>query len=107
MAHLLQVGVGSGGMAVLDAVVRHPRITHVTLIDPDVYKPHNVERHLFATADIGEFKGLLAERWLADRRPDLTIDVRLFDVLDPAIQRKSRKLSLSATSAYAPPTTNR
>ena len=47
MAHLFQVGAGSGGMPVLDMLCRDPRITRVTLIEPDVYKPHNVERHLF------------------------------------------------------------
>ena len=48
MAHLIQVGAGSGGMPVLDMVGRDPRLRRVTLIEPDVYKPHNVERHLFA-----------------------------------------------------------
>ena len=47
MAHLLQVGAGSGGMPVLDMLCREPAITHVTLIEPDIYKPHNVDRHLF------------------------------------------------------------
>jgi len=50
MAHLVQVGVGSGGIAVLDALARDERITRVTLIEPDVYKPHNVYRHLFSPA---------------------------------------------------------
>src|SRR6266576_1893264 len=75
MAHLLQVGAGSGGMLVLDLVCRDPRITGVTLIEPDIYKPHNVERHLFPASAVGESKAELAEQWLKDRRPD--IDVRL------------------------------
>ena len=33
MAHLIQVGAGSGGMPVLDMLCRDPRITRVTLID--------------------------------------------------------------------------
>jgi len=53
MAHLIQVGAGSGGMPVLDMLCRDPRITRVTLIEPDVYKPHNVERHLFPPSDVG------------------------------------------------------
>ena len=56
MAHLLQVGAGSGGMPVLDAVCRDPRITRVTLIEPDVYKPHNVERHVFPCSAVGQAK---------------------------------------------------
>src|SRR3981081_1289550 len=39
VAHLLQVGAGSGGMPVLDMVCRDPRIARVTLIEPDLYKP--------------------------------------------------------------------
>ena len=66
MAHLLQVGAGSGGMPVLDMLCRDPRITRVTLIEPDVYKPHNVERHLFPLSAVGESKadpgGALAAR---------------------------------------------
>jgi len=47
MLHLFQVGAGSGGMPVLDLVARDARVGRVTLVEPDVYKPHNVERHLF------------------------------------------------------------
>ena len=50
VAHLIQVGAGSGGMPVLDMVCRDPRVTRVTLVEPDVYKSHNVERHLFPLA---------------------------------------------------------
>src|SRR5437762_13097523 len=73
-------------MPVLDMLCRDPRITQVTLIEPDIYKPHNVERHLFPVSAIGEPKAELAERWLKERRPDL--DVRLFvcDLLDPSAQ---------------------
>ena len=71
MAHLLQVGAGSGGMPVLDLLCRDARITRLTLIEPDVYKPHNVERHLFPPSAIGAPKAALAEAWLKERRPDL------------------------------------
>ena len=57
MAHLIQVGAGSGGMPVLDMLCRDPRITRVTLIEPDVYKPHNVERHLFPPSAVGRTQG--------------------------------------------------
>jgi molybdopterin/thiamine biosynthesis adenylyltransferase len=84
MAHLLQVGAGSGGMPVLDLLARDPRITRVTLIEPDIYKPHNVERHLFPPADIGESKAVLAERWLKALRPELEVRTLVCGVEDPA-----------------------
>jgi len=83
MAHLLQVGAGSGGIAVLDLLCRDPRINAVTIIEPDVYKPHNVERHLFPHAAVGEAKADLADRWLKSIRPDLAISVLPYNLLDP------------------------
>lgn len=87
MAHLLQVGAGSGGMPVLDLLARDPRLTRVTLIEPDVYKPHNVVRHLFPLDAVGQPKALLARDWLLARRPDLVIETLLCDVADPSQQR--------------------
>src|SRR6516162_3088429 len=84
MAHLIQVGAGSGGMPVLDMVGRDPRITHITLIEPDVYQPHNVIRHLFPQSAVGRLKAELAREWLAERRPDLAVDILVCDLLDPA-----------------------
>src|SRR5262249_13642027 len=86
MAHLIQVGAGSGGMPVLDMVCRDPRITRVTLIEPDVYKPHNVERHLFGPSGVGQPKAVLARQWLQERRPDLEVRPLLFALQDPAQQ---------------------
>jgi molybdopterin/thiamine biosynthesis adenylyltransferase len=86
MAHLLQVGAGSGGMPVLDLLCRDPRITRITLIEPDVYKPHNVERHLFPPRDAGQPKAALAETWLKERRPDLDVRTMICDVRDPQAQ---------------------
>jgi molybdopterin/thiamine biosynthesis adenylyltransferase len=96
MAHLIQVGAGSGGMPVLDMLARDPRITHVTLIEPDIYKPHNVERHLFPLSAVGEPKAELAEHWLRERRPDL--DVRIFqcDLLAPEAQADIEAAALNA-----------
>src|SRR5437870_11531582 len=88
MSHLIEVGAGSGGMAVLDLVCRDPRITRVTLIEPDVYKPHNVERHFFAQADVGQPKAVLAARWLRERRPDLEVELLDCDLLDPTYADK-------------------
>ena len=86
MAHLIQVGAGSGGMPVLDMLCRDPRVTRVTLIEPDVYKPHNVERHVFAPSGIGEPKAELAVAWLKERRSDLDVRILACDLLDPASQ---------------------
>lgn len=83
MAHLIQVGAGSGGMPVLDMVCRDPRITRVTLIEPDVYKPHNVERHLFPLSGVGQPKAVLARQWLNERRPELAVQVLICNLLDP------------------------
>ena len=68
MAHLLQVGAGSGGMPVLDMVCRDPRITRLTLIEPDIYQAHNVQRHLFPAAAVGQTKAELARDWLRGGR---------------------------------------
>src|SRR5439155_23030436 len=81
VAHLLQVGAGSGGMPVLDMLCRDPRITCVTLMEPDVYKPHNVQRHVFPLAGVGEPKAELAETWLKDRRPELEVRLLACDLL--------------------------
>jgi molybdopterin/thiamine biosynthesis adenylyltransferase len=84
--HIFQVGAGSGGMPVLDMLCHDPRVMRVTLVEPDIYKPHNVERHLFAPSGIGESKAGLAELWLKERRPDLEILLLECDLLDSAEQ---------------------
>lgn len=83
MAHLLQVGAGSGGMPVLDLLCRDPRITHLTLIEPDIYQAHNVERHQFPLSAVGAGKASLAQAWLKERRPELSIELLSCDLLDP------------------------
>src|SRR5579862_4059190 len=75
VAHLFQVGAGSGGMPVLDMVCRDSRVTRVTLVEPDVYKEHNVVRHLFPPSAVGRLKAELARDWLIERRPDLDVRV--------------------------------
>jgi molybdopterin/thiamine biosynthesis adenylyltransferase len=54
------------------------------LIEPDVYNPHNVVRHLFAPSAVGQSKAELAANWLIERRPDLHVDLLICDLLDPA-----------------------
>ena len=86
MARVVQVGVGSGGMAVLDLVGRDARVGHVTLIDPDSYQPHNVHRHYFPPSAVGRLKVDLARDWLAERRPDLEIETHAVDLTAPEFQ---------------------
>jgi molybdopterin/thiamine biosynthesis adenylyltransferase len=71
-------------MPVLDLVAREASIIGVTLIEPDVYKEHNVVRHLFGHADVGQLKAELARRWLMERRPDLPVEILAVDLLDAA-----------------------
>jgi len=96
VAHLFQVGAGSGGMPVLDMLCRDSRLKRVTLVEPDVYKPHNVERHLFPASAVGEFKAILAEQWLKERRPDLEVQTLLVDLCDPARQETLNQLAATA-----------
>jgi hypothetical protein len=103
MAHLLQVGAGSGGMPVLDLLAQDPRITRVTLIEPDVYKPHNVVRHLFPLSAVGQGKGALARSWLQERRPDLELNLLPCNLLDPGaqgeIEQAAREADLGVCAA--------
>jgi molybdopterin/thiamine biosynthesis adenylyltransferase len=80
MAHVFQVGVGSGGIVVLDLLARDPRVTRVTLVEPDVYKPHNVHRHLFPVSAVGRPKAELAADWLRERRPELAVEMLPVDL---------------------------
>jgi molybdopterin/thiamine biosynthesis adenylyltransferase len=91
--HLLQVGAGSGGMAVLDLVARDPRISRVTLVEPDVYKPHNVHRHLFPPSSVGRLKAELAAEWVRAIRPDLVFEGIVADITDPARQAEFARLA--------------
>jgi len=72
---LLLVGVGSGGIAVLDLIAREPAVSAISLVDPDIYKPHNVVRHLFPQSAVGRSKVDLARDWLTDLRPNLRIEI--------------------------------
>ncbi len=80
--HVFQVGAGSGGIVVLDLVARDPRVTHVTLVEPDTFKPHNVYRHLFPPAAVGRLKAELAAEWLRERRPEVVVDAVVADLTD-------------------------
>ena len=82
--HVFQVGAGSGGIVVLDLLSREPSVTGVTLVEPDVFAPHNVHRHLFPASAVGRLKADLAMEWLRERRPDLRIDAVVADLTDPA-----------------------
>ena len=91
--HIFQVGAGSGGIVVLDLIARDPRVTRVTLVEPDVYKPHNVHRHVFPPSAVGRLKAELAAEWVRERRPDLAVDVVVADLTDPARQPEFEQLA--------------
>jgi molybdopterin/thiamine biosynthesis adenylyltransferase len=82
--HIFQVGAGSGGMAVLDLVARDPRVTRVTLVEPDVYKPHNIYRHFFPPSAVGRLKAELAAEWVQAIRSDITFETLVADITDSA-----------------------
>jgi molybdopterin/thiamine biosynthesis adenylyltransferase len=86
-------------MPVLDLLARDPRIGRVTLVEPDVYKPHNVVRHLFPPHATGRLKADLAAEWLRARRPDLEVQVLAADLLDPARQEDFEQAAASADVA--------
>src|SRR5262245_12976500 len=96
MPHLFQVGAGSGGMPVLDMLAQDRRLTPVNLIEPDVYKATNVERHLFPRSAVGKPKAELAQQWLRERREDLDINILVADLMDPARQEEINALVAAA-----------
>lgn len=93
MARVLQVGAGSGGIVVLDAIARDPRIHHIDLIEPDVYSSHNVHRHLYPVSAVGRMKAEVAVEWLRDRRPDLAVEAFQADITDPGWLRRFESLA--------------
>jgi len=90
---LFQVGAGSGGMAVLDLVARDPRVTRVTLVEPDVYAPHNVYRHLFPPSAVGKRKAELAAEWVRAIRPDVAFTPLIADITSPSRQGEFARLA--------------
>jgi molybdopterin/thiamine biosynthesis adenylyltransferase len=99
LSHLFQVGAGSGGMTVLEIVCRDPRITHVTLVEPDDFKPHNVVRHVFPHSAVGGKKAELAKKWLLDRRPDLKISLFISSLMDAALAKSIDEAAQSCNLA--------
>lgn len=97
MVKLIQVGAGSGGMPVLDLLCRDARISEVVLVEPDVYKPHNVVRHLFAASGIGESKCKLAAEWLRERCPQVVVRTIDGDLLDSELAGELRQEASTAS----------
>jgi molybdopterin/thiamine biosynthesis adenylyltransferase len=91
--HLFQVGVGSGGMVVLDLLSRDQALCRVTLIDPDTYSQHNVHRHCFPPSGVGRLKVELAAEWIRERRPELSITLLAADLTDPSLQHEFNQIA--------------
>ena len=93
MTRILQVGAGSGGIVVLDAIARDPRVHHIELIEPDFYASHNVHRHLFPMSAVGRLKADLAVEWLRERRIDLAVSALVADITDPSRRAEFERLA--------------
>ncbi|HEY2911640.1 MAG TPA: ThiF family adenylyltransferase [Gemmataceae bacterium] len=91
--HLFQVGVGSGGIVVLDALARDPRITRITLVEPDIYAAHNVHRHLFPESAVGRMKADVAVEWIKERRGDLAVEAIVADITDSTMMAPFTELA--------------
>lgn len=75
-------------MTVLDLLIRDPRFSAITLVEPDVFRSHNAERHLFPPSSVEKKKADLARRWIADRRPDIVVHEIICDLQDPILARR-------------------
>src|SRR5262249_31933670 len=62
------------------------RVSKITIVDPDIYKSHNVVRHYHPAADVGKQKVSLATNWVRERRPDLQIVALNYDLLEVSRQ---------------------
>ncbi|MCE9561720.1 MAG: ThiF family adenylyltransferase [Planctomycetes bacterium] len=93
MAHILQVGAGSGGAVVLDLLAREPSVNRVSLIEFDVYESHNVYRHLFPASSIGRLKAELAAEWVRGFRSDLVVKPVIADITDPSRQTEFAQIA--------------
>ena len=107
MSTLFQVGAGSGGMVVLDLLCREPSVRRIVLLEPDVYKSHNVHRHYFGIEQVGRRKVDLAAEWIRQFRSDLEVVPLAIDLLDRPDRPKSSGSSPGATSGSVPSTTSR
>nr|BAL55980.1 hypothetical conserved protein [uncultured Planctomycetota bacterium] len=83
-------------MVVLDLLAREPVVTGITLIEPDVYKPHNAARHYFPKEAAGVRKTELARQWLLAFRPDLEVRCLEVDLLSPQAQPEIEEAVASA-----------
>jgi molybdopterin/thiamine biosynthesis adenylyltransferase len=73
-------------MPALDMLCRDARISQVTLVEPDIYKAHNVERHVFPSSAVGRPKAELARHWLREHRAAVEVKVLECDLMDASRQ---------------------
>jgi molybdopterin/thiamine biosynthesis adenylyltransferase len=93
--HIFQVGVGSGGMVVLDLIARNAAIDRITIVDPDSYAAKNVYRHCFPSQAVGQPKVELAAEWVRERRSDLEVLALEANLCDPALQSRFAAIAAS------------
>lgn len=72
-SHVAVVGCGGLGGYVIEALARLG-IGHLTVIDPDIFEEHNLNRQLLsAPADLGHDKVAVAARRIAEINPAVTV----------------------------------
>jgi len=72
--HLCLVGLGNIGSHIVPHLARMPGVGRVTLIDRDVYEPHNLVGQDIAAADVGEPKALVQSRRIERVNPELSVE---------------------------------
>lgn len=80
-------------MVVLDLLCRESSVTSITLIEPDTYAAHNVHRHIFPPAAVGQQKATLAAEWARERRTDLSFEAIVADITDESRRAEYERLA--------------
>ena len=95
-AHVLIVGVGGIGSSVAYFLARYG-VGHITLIDPDVVEPHNLNRQYFFYEDIGIPKVFAVKKLLKNINPFICVDVyqkKLQDIPRDRLHKLVREATL-------------
>ena len=78
--HLCVVGLGNIGSQFVDHVARLPGLTHVLLVDRDVYEPANLSAQAISARDVGRPKAEVQARRLRQLNPQLQVEAFVGDL---------------------------
>jgi molybdopterin/thiamine biosynthesis adenylyltransferase len=78
---IMQVGVGSGGMQVLQHLVM-AGVKKFTLIDPDTHDASNLVKHPAGRSVLGRPKVQIASDWVLDRNPACEVQTHTSNIFD-------------------------